>query len=72
MARSGFVLLSVVVFGVPLAVALVDLVTTRRPQAHPVGYYVNQFALDHPIFAALLATVIGALIAHFFLNIANG
>ena len=72
MSRAGFVFLPVVVFGIPLVAALIDLVTTRRPNAHPVGYYVNQFALDHPIFAAGLATVIGALIAHFFLNIGDG
>jgi len=72
MSRAGFVFLPVVVFGIPLAAALIDLVTTRRPNAHLVGYYVNQFALDHPIFAAGLATVIGALIAHFFLNIGDG
>jgi len=71
MARAGFVLLPVVVFGVPLAAALIDLATTRRAGAHPVGYYVNQFALDHPIFAAGLAAMIGALIAHYFLNLGD-
>jgi hypothetical protein len=33
---------------------------------------VNQFVLAYPWFAAILAFVVGAMIAHFFLNIAYG
>jgi hypothetical protein len=72
MSRAGFMLLAIVIFGIPLAVALTDLVLTHRRGKHPVGYYINEFVIDHPFFASILALVVGAMIAHFFLNIADG
>ncbi len=53
------------------AVAITDLVLTHRRGKHPVGYYINEFVIDHPFLASILALVVGAMIAHFFLNIAD-
>ena len=68
--RPGFYIVIVVVVGTVIAVAAIDLfMTVRRKQ--PVGYYVNEFVIAYPWFGALLAFLVGALVAHFFLNIAD-
>lgn len=67
----GFVLLVLVVVGVPLAVTAADLFIVGRGK-HPVGYYVNWFARTHPFYAGVLAAVVGAMISHFFLHLRNG
>ncbi len=72
MKSVGFVILAVVVFGIPALVVVADLLVTHRRGKYPIGYYVNQFAMDHPMFAGVLALVLGAMIAHFFLNITHG
>jgi hypothetical protein len=69
--RPGFIILVLVIFGVLLPVLVADTVLTARGR-HPIGYQVNQFVLAYPWFAAILAFVLGAMIAHFFLNIAYG
>ena len=56
-------------FGVLLPVLIADIYLSARHKK-PVGFYVNQFTLAYPWFAALLAVVFGAMIAHFFINIA--
>lgn len=67
--RPGFIILVFVIFGVLLSVLVADTYLAARKK-HPVGFYVNQFTLAYPWFAAILALVFGAMIAHFFLNIA--
>ena len=67
--RPGFIILVLVIFGVLLPVLVADTYLSARKK-HPVGFYVNQFTLAYPWFAAILALVFGAMIAHFFLNIA--
>lgn len=69
--RPGFIILVLVIFGVLLPVLAGDTVLTARGK-RPIGYHVNQFALAYPWFAAILALVAGAMIAHFFLNVADG
>lgn len=69
--RPGFIILVLVIFGILLPVLAADTVLTAR-RKHPIGFYVNQFSLAYPWFAAILALVVGAMIAHFFLNIADG
>jgi hypothetical protein len=69
--RPGFIILVVVIFGILLPVLVADTWLTVR-RKHPVGFYVNQFTLAYPWFAAILALVVGAMIAHFFLNVADG
>lgn len=70
-SRPGFLILVLVIFGVLLPVAVSDLLLTVRRKP-PVGYYVNEFVIAYPWFAGLLALVVGAMIGHFFLNIADG
>ena len=69
--RPGFIILVLVIFGILLPVLLADTWLTAR-RKHPIGYHVNQFVLAYPWFAAILALLVGAMIAHFFLNIADG
>lgn len=68
--RPGFYILVLVVFGVLLPVLAADvwLTATRR---RPVGYYVNEFVVAYPWFGTLLAFLVGAMVAHFFLNLAD-
>ncbi|HKB32287.1 MAG TPA: hypothetical protein VKF16_00315 [Candidatus Dormibacteraeota bacterium] len=67
-SRLGFDIVIVVVIGTVIAVTAVDLfMTFRRKQ--PVGYYVNEFVIAYPWFGTVLAFIVGALVAHFFLNI---
>jgi uncharacterized membrane protein YeaQ/YmgE (transglycosylase-associated protein family) len=68
--RPGFYILIVVVVGTVIAVTFIDLVMTYR-RKQPVGYYVNQFVIAYPWFGTILALIVGALIAHFFLNISD-
>jgi hypothetical protein len=68
----GFIFLALVVFGIPAVVAVADLFLTYRRGRYPIGYYMNEFAVDHPMFAGVLALVLGAMMAHFFLNITHG
>lgn len=67
--RPGFFILIFAVFGMLLPVLVCDIYLTVRHR-HSIGFYVNQFALAYPWFAALLAFIVGAMIAHFFFNIA--
>ena len=69
--RPGFIILVLVIFGILLPVLLADIYLTARNR-HPVGYHVNQFVMAYPWFAGILGVVVGAMIAHFFLNIADG
>ncbi len=67
-SRPGFYILIVVVIGTVIAVTTIDFVMTYR-RKQPVGYYVNEFVIAYPWFGTLLAFVVGAMVAHFFLNI---
>lgn len=67
-SRPGFYILIVVVIGTVIAVTSIDLVMTFR-RKQPVGYYVNEFVIAYPWFGTLLAFIVGAMVAHFFLNI---
>ena len=68
--RPGFYILVLVVFAILIPVIVMDLVLAfkRKP---PVGYYVNEFVIAYPWFGTILAFVVGAMVAHFFLNIAD-
>ena len=68
--RPGFYILIAVIFLILIPAAAADLYLTAR-RKHPVGYYVNEFVIAYPWFGGLFALVIGAMIAHFFLNIAD-
>ena len=71
LSRVGFLILVAVLPGILLVVAGIDLGLTIK-RRHPVGYYLNEFMIAYPWFAAILAVVFGAMIAHFFLHIING
>lgn len=67
-ARIGFFILAFVIFGIVVGVTAIDIILTAR-RKHPVGYYINEFVIVYPWFGTLLAFVVGAMVAHFFLNI---
>ncbi len=71
LSRIGFLIFLSVMPGVLLAVAAADLVLTVK-RRRPVGYYLNEFVIAYPWFAAILAVIFGAMVAHFFLHINNG
>jgi hypothetical protein len=71
LSRVGFLVLVAALPGMLLAVAALDLSLTIK-RRHPVGYYLNEFMIAYPWFAAVLAVIFGAMIAHFFLHITNG
>jgi hypothetical protein len=68
--RPGFYIVILVVFGILIPVIVLDLVLTWR-RKRPVGFYMNEFMVAYPWFSMLVALVVGAMIAHFFLNIAD-
>ncbi len=71
LSRIGFLIFLSVMPGVLLAVAAADLTLTVK-RRRPVGYYLNEFMIAYPWFAAILALIFGAMVAHFFLHISNG
>ena len=70
-STTGFEILLVVVFSVMLFVSLLDLVLTVL-NLPPVGHYVNTALATRQWIAVLIAVVFGAMIAHFFIYIAEG
>jgi hypothetical protein len=69
--RPGFIILVVVIFGVLIPVIAIDAILSTRTKWRPVGFYLNQFTLAYPWFAAIIALIFGMMVAHFFLNIAD-
>lgn len=70
-SKLGFGILVAVVLGVMLAIAVTEFVMIHGDKK-PLGYFVNEFMVQHPWFAGMLAFVFGAMIAHFFLHIVDG
>jgi hypothetical protein len=70
LSRNGFIVLVAVVPGLLVSVAAADLWLTVK-RRRPVGYYLNEFMIAYPWFAAILAVVFGAMIAHFFMHITH-
>jgi hypothetical protein len=68
--RPGFYILILVIFGILIPVIAIDLVVTVLKR-RPVGSYMNEFMVAYPWFSMLMALIVGAMVAHFFLNIAD-
>jgi hypothetical protein len=71
MSKLGFFIFVGMVPGALWLVAIFDWVMTLRRQP-PLGHRLQEFILEHPWLAAVLATVYAAMIAHFFLHIDHG
>lgn len=71
MTKAGFFIFVAVVPGMLLAAAVFDLRMTQQGKP-PLGHHLQVFILEHRWVAAVLALVYGAMLAHFFLNIADG
>lgn len=71
MTKVGFFIFVAVVPGMLLVAAIFDLRQSQEKEP-PLGHYLQVFILEHRWVAAVLAAVYGAMLAHFFLNIAHG
>ena len=70
-SKLGFGILVGITPGALVVIAVAKFILISR-RKKPLGHYVNEFIIQYPWFAGVLAVVFGAMLAHFFLHITHG